>query len=95
MTSHNDVNQSSMFHNLNLAVLIGWIENGGLFIASTKERLDEYKRLQTLGRSFGIDSYVLGPEETKKLYPLMNVNDIYGTLYSPGDGSIDPAGLAS
>lgn len=73
----------------------GWIENGGLFIASTKERLDEYKRLQTLGRSFGIESYVLGPEETKKLYPLMNVNDVYGTLYSPGDGSIDPAGACS
>ena len=28
----------------------GWISNGGLFIANTKERLDEYKRLQTIGR---------------------------------------------
>ena len=36
---------------------------------------------------------MLGPEETKKLYPLMNVDDIYGTLYSPGDGTIDPNGL--
>ena len=27
----------------------GWIENGGLFIASNERRLDEYKRLQTLG----------------------------------------------
>ena len=27
----------------------GWINNGGLFIASTKERLDEYKRLMTVG----------------------------------------------
>ena len=26
----------------------GWINNGGLFIASTKERLDEYKRLSTV-----------------------------------------------
>ena len=26
----------------------GWINNGGLFIASNKERLDEYKRLQTV-----------------------------------------------
>lgn len=29
-------------------VVPGWIENGGLFIASTKERLDEYKRLGTV-----------------------------------------------
>ena len=43
---------------------------------------------------YGIESYVLSPEETKKLYPLMNVDDLYGTLYSPGDGTIDPAGCA-
>ena len=43
----------------------------------------------------GIDSYVLTPEETKKLYPLMNVSDIYGTLYSPKDGTIDPHGLCT
>jgi len=49
-----------------------------------QERLDEYKRLFTIGKVFGIESHVLGPEETKKLYPLMNVDDIYGTLYSPG-----------
>ena len=28
----------------------GYLVNGGLFVASTKERLDEYKRLQTLGK---------------------------------------------
>ena len=26
----------------------GWINNGGLFIASSKERLEEYKRLMTV-----------------------------------------------
>ena len=26
----------------------GWINNGGLFIANNKERLDEYKRLATV-----------------------------------------------
>lgn len=47
-----------------------------------------------LGKAFGVESYVLSPEETKKLYPLMNVDDLYGTLYSPGDGTIDPASWA-
>ena len=27
----------------------GWINNGGLFIANNKERLEEYKRLHTIG----------------------------------------------
>ncbi|PIK57278.1 Sarcosine dehydrogenase, mitochondrial [Apostichopus japonicus] len=76
-------------------VVPGWIENGGLFIASTKERLDEYKRLGTIGKVYGVESYVLSPKETKDLYPLMNVDDLYGTLYSPGDGVIDPAGYCT
>jgi len=71
----------------------GWINNGGIFIANNKERLDEYKRLGTIAKAFNIESYVLDPSETKKVYPLMRVDDIYGTLYSPGDGTIDPNGL--
>lgn len=40
----------------------------------------------TIGRVHGVESYVLDPAETKKLYPLMNVEDLTGTLYCPGDG---------
>ncbi|XP_060107035.1 sarcosine dehydrogenase, mitochondrial [Heteronotia binoei] len=73
----------------------GWIQNGGLFIASNKQRLDEYKRLMSLGKVYGIESYVLSPGETKSLYPLMNVDDLYGTLYVPKDGTMDPAGTCA
>ncbi|XP_054545179.1 sarcosine dehydrogenase, mitochondrial isoform X2 [Talpa occidentalis] len=73
----------------------GWIQNGGLFIASNRQRLDEYKRLMSLGKAYGVESHVLGPEETKALYPLMNVDDLYGTLYVPHDGTMDPAGTCT
>ena len=36
----------------------GWINNGGLFIASTKERLDEYKRLRTVSTSLYVLIYL-------------------------------------
>jgi sarcosine dehydrogenase len=48
-----------------------------------------------LGKAFGVESHVLGPAETKEIYPLMNVDDVYGVLYSPGDGTIDPAGICT
>uniref|UniRef100_A0A672J326 Sarcosine dehydrogenase n=1 Tax=Salarias fasciatus TaxID=181472 RepID=A0A672J326_SALFA len=73
----------------------GWIQNGGLFIASNKQRLDEYKRLMSLGKVYGIESHVLSPAETKDVYPLMNVDDLYGTLYVPTDGTMDPAGTCT
>lgn len=44
-----------------------------------------------LGKVYGVETYVLTPEESKKIYPLMNIDDLYGTMYSPGDGTIDPS----
>lgn len=48
-----------------------------------------------LGKAYGVESHVLSPAETKALYPLMNVDDLYGTLYVPHDGTMDPAGTCS
>lgn len=48
-----------------------------------------------LGKVYGVESYVLSPAQTKELYPLMNVTDLYGTLYVPKDGTMDPAGTCS
>lgn len=70
-----------------------WTENGGLFIACNKERLAEYERLAQTGVKYGIESSVLSPSEAKDVHPLLNVDDIYGALYSPSDGTLDPEGL--
>ena len=73
-------------------VSTGFVNGGGLFVASSQERLYDYQRLATLGKYFGIESTVLSPSETKDLCPLMNIDDMYGSLHSPGDGTIDPTG---
>ena len=72
-----------------------WTQNGGLFIACNKERLAEYERLAQTGTYYGIESSVLAPEEAKKVHPLLNVDDVYGALHSPTDGTLDPAGLTT
>ena len=72
-----------------------WSENGGLFVACTAERMAEYERLGETGRYFGIESSVLSPAETKALHPLLAVDDVYGSLYSPTDGTIDPSGVVT
>lgn len=53
--------------------------------------MEEYKRLSTAGKSFGIESEILSPKEAQKLFPLLDQNSFTGALYSPGDGMIDPA----
>lgn len=69
----------------------GWINNGGLFIASNEERVKEYKRLQTLGHFFGVDSQWLSPADAAKLSPILNPKSFQGALFSPSDGSMDPS----
>lgn len=73
----------------------GWINNGGIFIARTPERVQEYKRLNTLGHLFGIESHILTPSETLKHFPLLDPENFTASLYSPGDGVIDPSMFCS
>ncbi len=37
----------------------GWINNGGLFIANNKERLDEYKRMATVRISLSANQVIM------------------------------------
>lgn len=73
----------------------GWIQNGGIFISHSQPRTDEYRRLQTLGKYFGIESHILSPIETQKVFPLLDPNSFENALYSPGDGVVDPAQMCA
>ena len=72
-----------------------WTENGGLFIASNEERMNEYKRLAETGRYFGVESHVLAPSEIAAVHPVIATDDVYAALYSPTDGTIDPTGVVN
>lgn len=43
-----------------------------------------------VGRYYNIPSQVLSPSETQQIHPLMRTDDIYGSIYSPTDGTLDP-----
>ena len=47
------------------------------------------------GKYFGIESHVLSPSEVKEVHPLLRIDDIYGGVYSPGDGTIDPTSVCN
>ncbi|CAK9108191.1 unnamed protein product [Durusdinium trenchii] len=75
--------------------IASWTENGGLFVGTNAERLAEYRRFAETGKYFGIESHVLSPAEVKEVHPLLRVDDIYGGVYSPGDGTIDPTSICN
>lgn len=71
----------------------GWHEVGSVRLATTPERLEEQKRMISLARSFGIHLDWIEPPEIQKLFPMVQMNDVLGGLYSPHDGYVDPTGL--
>ncbi|KAJ8919613.1 hypothetical protein NQ315_002235 [Exocentrus adspersus] len=73
----------------------GWNQCGGIFIARTNERMEEYKRIHTLGHYFNIENHLVSPNEAQKLCPMLNPKAFTGALWIPTDGYTDPSTYCS
>ena len=71
----------------------GWKQNGGLRLACNEARMIELRRQATTGRSFGLEMEILSPREAQALWPLMEVSDLVGAVYLPGDGQANPSDI--
>jgi glycine cleavage system aminomethyltransferase T/glycine/D-amino acid oxidase-like deaminating enzyme len=68
----------------------GWRGVGGLRVASSPERWEELQRVYTQGKSYGFDIHLVTPSEAAELFPLLNVDGVYGATWTPSDGYVDP-----
>ncbi|MGX9356359.1 GcvT family protein [Roseobacteraceae bacterium S113] len=66
---------------------------GALRLAHSKERMQEFERVASMGRYQGLELDILTPEEMKEHYPFLETHDLAGGLWDPLDGDIDPAQL--
>ncbi|MFI6812892.1 FAD-dependent oxidoreductase [Nonomuraea sp. NPDC050328] len=73
--------------------LPGWVECGGVKLASTPERMQEIRRQLDWARTFGLPLTEISPREAAELFPLMDPEGVVGACYLPTDGQIDPAQL--
>ena len=65
---------------------------GGLTIAGTPERMDHLTAERAKHRHMGLETEIVGPEEIKRLSPIVNTEGLIGALYDPLDGHLDPSG---
>lgn len=72
---------------------VGWRTVGSLRVASTPDHFKFLQRQVSQGKAIGLDLEIISPEESLKLYPLMSREDLYGAMYLPGDGYLDPTGV--
>ncbi len=72
---------------------VDWHATGSLRIALTADRMAEFKHVAGKDKLIGIQSELVGPEEIKIIYPLIDTAGIVGGLFHPNDGHVDPASV--
>ncbi len=65
----------------------GFMQVGGLEIATTPERMTDLHRRLGWARTWGLDARIISPEECVALQPLLDVNQVLGGLYNETDGA--------
>ncbi len=72
---------------------IGFHRPGSLRLASVPDRMDEYRRHRGKARTIGLPFEVVGPEEVRRLHPLVDPRGLLGAAWNPADGHVDPSSV--
>ncbi len=63
---------------------------GSLRFASSREQLMELKRGVSRARGIGLDVELVTADECVRLMPIITDDSLYGAVWVPGDGHLDP-----
>lgn len=72
-----------------------WREVGSLRIASTDERVEEFRHMAEVAAGVGLEVELLGPRRAKELCPPLELARVRGALWCPSDGYLQPYSLAT
>ena len=73
----------------------GWRTTGSLRLATTADRMDEYRHVLSKDHTLGITSRLVSADEALDLFPFMQVEGVVGAMHHVLDGHCDPAGTTS
>lgn len=71
----------------------GWVECGGIRLASSPARLEEIRRQLGWARHGGLALEEISAAQARELFPLISIDGVLGAAWSPTDGYVDPARL--
>ncbi|MBI3243342.1 MAG: FAD-dependent oxidoreductase [Chloroflexi bacterium] len=72
---------------------IGWNEVGSLRVASSPDQFKFLQRQVSLAKAIGLNVAILSPAEALNIFPYMTDRELYGAIYLPNDGHVDPNGV--
>ena len=63
---------------------------GSLRVASTPDQFKELQRSVSRAKAIGMDVEVIAPSEALRIMPQLSGENLYGAIYLPRDGHLDP-----
>ncbi|WP_296603237.1 FAD-dependent oxidoreductase [Nocardioides sp.] len=71
----------------------GYRNVGGVIVARTEERMVQLRRTAANAAAYDMDCELISPERAAELWPPMQVDDLLGAIWLPGDGKVNPTDL--
>ncbi len=62
---------------------VGFHATGALRVTRSRDRMDEFRHVQGIGRYSGYDFNILTPAELKEIYPLVETDGLIGAIHEP------------
>jgi glycine cleavage system T protein len=63
---------------------------GSLRVASSQDQLKELRRSVSRAKAIGMEVEIISPEEALRIMPQLSPENLYGAIYLPRDGQLDP-----
>ena len=71
----------------------GYRNVGGVIVARTEDRMVQLRRTAANAAAYDMDCELVSPERAQELWPAMQVDDLLGAIWLPGDGKVNPTDL--
>jgi heterotetrameric sarcosine oxidase gamma subunit len=73
----------------------GFRRCGGVTVARTDDRLTQLRRTAATAEAYELECELLTPAQAHDRYPVMQVKDLKGAIWLPGDGRANPTDLTA
>src|SRR6187200_3020796 len=73
----------------------GFKRCGGVTVARTEDRMTQLRRTAATAEAFDLECELLSPEQALEHYPVMQVDDLVGAIWLPGDGKANPTDMTA
>jgi glycine cleavage system aminomethyltransferase T/glycine/D-amino acid oxidase-like deaminating enzyme len=73
----------------------GFRRCGGVTVARTPERMVQLRRTAATAEAYELECELISADRARELYPVMQVADLEGAIWLPGDGRANPTDLTA